>query len=214
MLSPSFTMGRYPRLLGEGLCYHVRTQCNNKAFLFQRDDDCLNYITILDDCRRQLGFLLNHYVIMSSHVHLIITTPGPTLLNTVMHAVNQKYAHNHHKRYQMHGHFWINNYRSSIIDSDNYALACLRYLDRNPVRAGLVQAPKEWQWSAHQYYAYGTSQIAIDPHPSYMSLASQRDVRMGFYRDFVNTLLPSDEARECDMIRKLMAPRYRPKNKK
>ncbi|PIR21611.1 MAG: hypothetical protein COV45_02395 [Deltaproteobacteria bacterium CG11_big_fil_rev_8_21_14_0_20_47_16] len=207
-------MGRYPRKLGEGLCYHVRVQCNNKDFRFQTKDDFDRYLFIVDQCRQQLGFFLNHLVIMHSHVHLIITTPGPALLNHVMHGINQKYAFDYNKRHQRHGHLWINDYKCSVIDTDRYALSCMRYLDRNPVRAGIVEHPKKWAWSAYNFYSHGDSKIPIDPHPSYLGLAHNEEVRRGFYRDFVINLLPSDEAREQATIRHMLQPKRLPKKPK
>lgn len=204
-------MGRTPRPLGVGLCYHVRVRCNNKAFRFQTDEDFERYVILLDECRHRLGFLLHHYVIMSTHVHLILSTPGPTLLDKAMRAINQKYAYDYHKRYKRHGHFWVNRYACSIVDTDAYALTCMRYLDRNPVRAEIVQSPKDWRWSSHSFYAFGNSQIHIDTHPSYVGLANDERTRKIFYRDFVAMLLPSDELRDQRLIRQSMLSHNRKK---
>lgn len=192
--------------MGDGLCYHVRVQCNNKAFRFQSDIDFERYLFLLDECRQRLGFLLHHYVIMSTHVHLILSTPGPALLDKVMHAINQKYAYDYHKRYKRHGHFWVNKYGCSIIDTDTYALTCMRYLDRNPMRAKIVTTPGDWRWSSYSYYAFGKSQINIDAHASYLGLARDDRTRRIFYRDFVATLLSGDEARDGKLIRQALFP--------
>lgn len=204
-------MGRIPRPLGAGLCYHVRVQCNNKAFRFHSNDDFERYVFLLDECRQRLGFLLHHYVIMSTHVHLILSTPGPTLLNKVMHAINQKYAYDYHKRHKRHGHFWINKYGCSIIDTDTYALTCMRYFDRNPMRAKIATSPEDWPWSSYSYYAFGKSRIHINTHESYLGLANEDRVRRIYYRDFVTTLLPSDEVRDQKLIRQGILPQRRQK---
>lgn len=202
------SMSRYPRPLGEGLCYHVRMQCNNKAFRFQLEEDFHQYLNILDESRAKLKFLLHHYVIMHTHVHLILTTPGPALLDQVMRRINQSYAYNYHKRHMRYGHFWTNDYKCSVIDTDKYALACMRYLDRNPIRAGIVQNPQDWRWSAYQHYALGCSEIVVNSHPSYLGIAFQNEVRMGFYRDFVCTLLPGDEEKEQGLMRQRLHPKW------
>lgn len=190
-----------PRPLGQNLCYHVRVQCNNRAFHFADDADFGRYLDILDDCRHRLQFHLHHYVIMNTHVHLMITTPGPFLLNHVMHQLNRRYALDHHKRHLRSGHFWLNGYRCSVVDTDAYALACMRYIDRNPMRAGIVKTPKDWPWSSHRYYTYGDSKIALTPHPTYLGLARIASKRCELYQQFVSNLLPGDEARERKMIR-------------
>ncbi len=190
-----------PRPLGQNLCYHVRMQCNNRAFHFTDDADFERYIDILDECRLRLGFYLHHYVIMNTHVHLMITTPGPSLLNHVMQQLNRRYALDHHRRHLRSGHFWLNGYRCSVIDTDSYALACMRYIARNPVRAGIVKIPTDWQWSSHRYYTHGDSKITLTPHPTYLGLARTALKRCELYQQFVNSLQPGDEAREIEMIR-------------
>ncbi|MBI4367256.1 MAG: transposase [Deltaproteobacteria bacterium] len=188
------------RPLGEGLCYHVRVQCNNRAFRFRDDVDFQRYLDTVAEAKIRTGCLLHHYALMHTHVHLILTTPGPVLLDQVMKRINQKYARDYHRRHGRIGHFWMNGYRCSVIDTDTYALACMRYLDRNGLRAGLVQHPREWPWSAYEYYAYGGVSGVIDPHPSYLGLAEEGSVRQYTYRNFVETLLPSDEMRERKSI--------------
>lgn len=193
-----------PRPLGEGLCYHVRVQCNNRAFRFSNGADFSRYLEILDETKHRLDFLLHHYVLMHTHVHLIVTTPGPALLNHVMRMLNQRYALDYHKRHHRYGHFWMNGYRCSVIDTDAYALVCMRYLDRNPLRAGLVTDVDAWKWGSHQYYAAGIAEDRIVPHPSYLGIGQHPDERRRQYRNFVGSLFPSDEMREREYIRKAL----------
>lgn len=190
-----------PRKLGEGLCYHVRVQCNHKAFYFEGNEDFERYLFLLSNLKIKLGFVLHHYVLMSTHVHLILTTPGPVLLSRIMQRINHLYALDYHKRHARQGHFWINSFRESVIDSDSYALTCMRYLDRNPVRAKIVQSPDLWPWSSHIYYANGTPNPLIDPHPSYIGLSSRPTTRQSLYQKFVHQLFPTDEQREQIIIR-------------
>lgn len=194
-------MGRPPRILGENLCYHVRVQCNYNAFFFGEDEDFSRYLDIIQEVKLKTGFLLHHYVLMNTHVHLILTTPGPTLLDSIMRLINHRYAIDYHKRYRRHGHFWIGSYGASIIETDNYALACMRYLDRNPLRAKMVTDPKLWQWSSHCYYALGEANPLITPHVSYLGLANDMVTRQKFYHGFIHSILPSDETRDRLIIR-------------
>lgn len=188
------------RPLGEGLCYHVRVQCNNREFRFASTEDFERYLNLLTRLKGKLGFYLHHFVLMHTHVHLIISTPGPVLLNRIMQQINHQYAVDYHRRHLRSGHFWINAYRCSIIDTDNYALTCMRYLDRNPVRAGIVGHPQEWPWSAYRCYAEGLELPLINTHPSFLQIADTQEARQREYRRFVEKLLPSDEVREKEWI--------------
>lgn len=198
-----------PRPLGEGLCYHVRVQCNNSEFWFATDKDFLRYTDILQQAKKRLGVLINHFVIMHSHVHLILTTPGPALLDKVMHFINRTYAHDYHTRYSKHGHFWINAYRCSIIDTDEYALTCMRYLDRNPVRAGIVEKPTQWRWGSHAHYAHHRQMDWVTPHPSYLGLARFPQKRRELYQQFVHQIFPADEARQMQFMKKALKLYYK-----
>ena len=188
------------RPLGEGLCYHVRVQCNNRSFRFETSEDFERYIALLWEVRKKHNFLLHHFTLMHTHVHLIITTPGPILLDTIMHAINQRYAADYHRRHQRCGHFWMNAYRCSVIDTDLYAWTCMRCLDRNALRAGLVRDPADWPWCGYNFYAHNDSHYPLDPHTSYLALAETAETRANWYRDFVTRLLASDEQREKEWI--------------
>lgn len=161
-------MAWLPRPLGPNLCYHVRCQCNNRAFRFIERIDFEQYLELLFTTKQKLKFLLHNFVIMHTHVHLILTTPGPVLLDQIMREINQRYAFDYNRRCGRHGHLWMNGYRASVIDTDEYGLTCLRYMDRNALRAGLVNDPGEWPWSAYSFYAFGHSPYPIDSHPSGM----------------------------------------------
>ena len=193
-----------PRPLGSNLCYHVRVQCNNRAFRFETSSDFEHYLDLLTDIKQRCGFLLHHYALMSTHVHLIVTTPGPILLDRIMQSLNRRYARNYHKRNNRSGHFWMHGYRCSVIDTDTYALACMRYLDRNAIRAKLVTDPSEWPWCTHQFYAFGTPNALLTVHEAYLGLASDPSTRCAIYRDFVMGLLPSDETREGVLIQEAL----------
>ncbi|MBI4366106.1 MAG: transposase [Deltaproteobacteria bacterium] len=196
----SLCMPWIPRPLGENLCYHVRCQCNNRAFRFVDDTDFERYTHLLFATRDKLKFLLHDFALMHTHVHLILTTPGPILLHQIMREINQRYAVDYHRRHSRRGHFWMNGYRASVIDTDAYALTCMRYLHRNAPRAGMVSDPGEWTWSAYSFYAFGHSAYRIDPHPSYLAISTDPLQCQQWYREFVLSLLPSDEAREKEII--------------
>lgn len=193
-------MGWIPRPLGPNLCYHVRVQCNNRAFRFEATSDFERYLDVLLTARKKLTFLLHDFTIMHTHVHLIITTPGPVLLDRTMQVINHHYAIDYHRRYHRMGHFWMHGYRCSVIDTDTYALTCMRYVGRNAPRAGFVKHPADWPWCGYSFYACGDTTYPLDPHPSYLGLADTPTKRQEIFRDFVETCLPSDEMRDKELI--------------
>lgn len=188
------------RPLGENLCYHVRVQCNNRSYRFEEHADFCRYLDIVSEAKRRFHFLLHHFTIMHTHVHLILTTPGPALLDKIMQFINRQYAVDYHRRHHRTGHFWMHGYRCSVIDTDLYALTCMRYLDRNATRAGLVQDPADWPWCAYNHYAFGRSSYPIDTNEAYLGAAQHPEQRKVWYREFVQCLLPSDESRDKDTI--------------
>ena len=189
-----------PRILGEGLCYHVRCQCNNRAFRLHTHEDFEQFLMIVLATRTKYRFLFHHFALMQTHIHLILSTPGPIFLDRIMHRINHHYAMAYHRRHHRRGHFWMHGYRSSVIDTDAYALACMRYGDRNAIRAGLVTHPSDWPWCAYSYYAHGSVLLPLDPHRAYLGLAATREACQAWYREFVESLLPSDEVREREFI--------------
>ncbi len=193
-------MGWIPRPLGPDLCYHVRVQCNNRAFRFEEISDFERYLEILLSVRKKFTFLLHDFTIMHTHVHLVLTTPGPILLDRIMQVINQHYALDYHRRHHRAGHFWMHGYRCSVIDTDAYALTCMRYVGRNALRAGIVRHPAYWPWCGYSFYAYGNMTHPLDPHPSYVGLAGTPAQRQVVFRDFVETYLPCDETREKALI--------------
>ena len=173
------------RVKGDGIHYHIIARCNNGERMFREHRDfesmleCLKNYAILHHCK------VHHYVIMPSHIHLMLMTADGHHIDTVMHDFCLAVAKDYNKRNARSGHFWRHRYRSKIIADDRYAVACMRYFDLNPVSAGLVKSAAEWQWSSHRYYAAGAPDEIITPHTSY-ELFGRSDVeRRKEYSEFV-----------------------------
>lgn len=188
------------RIRGDGICYHVRVQCNNKEFRFKNQKDFRLYQEVLYQYVKKYGFQLHNYHLMHSHVHLILTTTNPFTIDRVMRSINQVFSIRYNLLRKRTGHVWLARYRSSIIDSDAYALCCMRYLDRNSLKAKLVSHPREWSWSGFHYYAYGTQNQLITPIATYLGLGNTPADRQLSYRRFVEEAMPSDDIRDREWI--------------
>lgn len=182
-------MGRPIRIRGEGISYHVVARCNNDEFLFKSADDFNLYLTCLAKGLERFHFELNNYTLMSNHVHLMVTTVGDGI-DRLIHYVHTTFSKNYNLYHNRKGHFWRDRYKSPIIRDEQYGLACMRYIHRNPMRAGMVQSPEAWPWSAYRFYAFGEPNLLITPFPSYLGLSDNSEERQKMYRRIVMT--PSD----------------------
>lgn len=192
-------MPRTARIAPKGFVYHILTRGNNQQDIFQDEEDYQKYIDILNKYKEKYKFKLYHYALMTNHVHLVIepTDAGGELFQ-IMKGINLSYAQHYRTKYKYTGHFWQDRYKSIIISKDEYLLACGSYVELNPVRAGLVIEPKEYQWSSYKANAYGKKDAIVDAHIIYHNLSSDENVRKE-YRKFVQDMLKKNKAMRGDM---------------
>jgi putative transposase len=132
---------------------------------------------------------------MTNHVHLLITPSSATGIGKVMQSVSDRYVQRFNTRYRRSGTLWEGRYRSVVVDSECYLLTCYRYIELNPVRAGIVRHPAEYRWSSYRANALGWGDSMVTPHELYLSLDSDASVRRATYRALCETSL--DEATLC-----------------
>jgi putative transposase len=116
-----------------------------------------------------------------------------------MQVINTRYAWDYNRRKKRKGHFWLDRYKSIPVDSDKYALDLMRYINRNPVRAGMVMEPGQWPWSGYRFYAEGEVSDILEPHPSYLGLGSDDENRQASYKSYVGMVLPEEDQRRMDL---------------
>jgi putative transposase len=156
-----------------------------------------DYIVLLDLLAERAGaesVRVHAYVLMTNHVHLLMTPAteqGPSLL---MKGLGQRYVQYINRTYRRTGTLFEGRFRSSLIEADNYLLACQRYIELNPVRAGMVQAPGDYTWSSYRCNALGRADPVVAPHPIYCGLAESKEARRACYR-----ILFADEIPEADL---------------
>jgi putative transposase len=185
-------MPRAPRLVVPGGTVHVVARCNNREFCFTTPEDFTVLLAHLREWVRTYEVTLYAYTLMSNHVHLLLQAPEHDPLGRPVRWLLTETAKAFHQARGRRGHFWERRYRASLIEDELYALAALRYLDRNPVRAGLVEDPTVYPWSSCAAYARGTPNRVITFHPSYLALSPAAKVRQRQYRTL---LAPSADPR-------------------
>ena len=139
----------------------------------------------LREMRRTYDITLYAYTLMSNHIHLLLQAPKLGALGRPLRLFMTETAKAFHRARGRRGHFWERRYHACLVEDDLYTLAALRYLDRNPVRAGLVVDPATYPWSSCAAYAFGAPNPVITAHPSYLALSRYPAVRQRHYRSLL-----------------------------
>lgn len=178
-------MARLPRLTVPGYPNHVIQRGNNRQPIFASVGDYETLLTLLDTNARKFAVELHAYVLMTNHFHLLATPGTAEGLPLLMQAVGRSYVRYFNRKQARTGTLWEGRYRSTLIQADRYLLACMAYIDLNPVRAGLVVTANDYPWSSHGHYAGRRIDKLITPHPLYWSLGNTPFAREAAYSDLV-----------------------------
>ncbi|HUQ81821.1 MAG TPA: transposase [Gemmatimonadaceae bacterium] len=161
---------------------HVVQRGNNRMATFRTADDFLRYRQLLLQASERFECAIHAYVLMTNHVHLLLTPPSTEAASQMMQSLGTRYVRYVNRRHQRTGSLWEGRFRSSVVDSENYLLTCARYIELNPVRAAIVSSPDEYSWSSYRCNAYGAPDSLITPHSVYQSLGSSSAERRLAYR--------------------------------
>ncbi|MBU1043785.1 MAG: transposase [Candidatus Omnitrophica bacterium] len=140
-------MTRPLRIEYEGAVYHVTARGNAKAPIFDDDKDRLIFCKILSETKKKYNVIYHAYCLMGNHYHLVVETPEANL-SKAMRNINGIYTQDYNRKHKRVGHVFQGRYKAVLIDREEYLLEVIRYINLNPVRAGLVKNPKEWEWSS------------------------------------------------------------------
>lgn len=165
-------MPRRPRIDLPGLPHHVVQRGNNRADCFFSDDDRRYYLHLLREACERHETVLHAYVLMTNHVHLLLTPNAPGAMARTLRDVGRDYAQTFNRRNGRSGAFWEGRYKSCLVESDAYVLCAMRYIELNPVRAGMVERPADYAWSSHRANAYGGASPLLEPVASYTGLGT------------------------------------------
>ncbi|HWG44720.1 MAG TPA: transposase [Gemmataceae bacterium] len=192
-------MPRIPRrhLWTDAACYHILNRGHNRTAIFADDEDRIVFLSLLARYRQRYAFRLFHYCLMSNHFHLLLQLQSPRQLSTFMAGLLRAYVHHCHRRHQFVGHLWQGRFKSPVIQKDDYWLSCGRYIERNPVEAGLVAEPWQYRWSSAACYAWGTADSLVEENPCYQELAVGKVDQQRLWRAF----LVAEDEREDEVRR-------------
>jgi len=178
-------MARMARFTVEDGIYHVMTRGNNKQTIFHSEGDFKTYLKFLKENKTKFNIKIYHYALMRNHVHLILKAATGKNLSDMMKRLNVFYTNYYRKKYGGVGHFFQDRFKSFIIQSGSYLLECGRYVELNPVKAGIVRFPGEYRWSSYTVYAAGQKSDLVDISPEYEGLSEKPEVRQRNYKEFV-----------------------------
>lgn len=196
-------MPRLARIAPKEYVYHILTRGNNLQDVFKTEEDYKRYLDILQRYKEKYQFKLYHYVLMRNHIHLVVeTTERGGSLSEIMKGINLSYVQYYKNKHGHIGHFWQDRYKSILISKDDYLLACGSYVELNPVRARIVDDPKDYKWSSYNAYAYGKKDPTADEHPIYKNLSKHEGERRKKYREFVKGMIKKKGSMKGEMNRR------------
>lgn len=175
-------MARMPRVICPGLPHHVIQRGNNRSAIFYDDSDYHAYLNWLAESMKKYGCSLHAYVLMTNHVHLLLTPKSESSISKTLQSLGRRYVRYVNGVYGRTGTLWEGRYKSSVVQSEQYLLACYRYIELNPVRAGMVTYPGEYRWSSYAYNGLGKFDQYIQEHKEYLRLGADRSGRSEAYR--------------------------------
>lgn len=171
-------MARLPRVVLPGYPLHVIQRGTNRCDIFRDHGDYMFFLACLQEGCETHGCDIHAYVLMTNHAHILLspaTEDGPSEL---MQFVGGRYAQYFNHRYERVGALWQGRYKATIVDTEAYFLVCAKYVELNPVRAGMVRQPADYRWSSHAHNALGRSDPLVRLHPLLDSVGSAAYLQM------------------------------------
>jgi putative transposase len=185
-------MPRRARLSIAGIPWHIIQRGNNRSACFYADEDYHRYLAILTEQAEKHGCRVHAYVLMTNHVHLLITPERKDSAALLMKHLGQRYVQYINRSYNRSGTLWEGRFRSCLAQSADYVLACYRYIELNPVRAGMATHPRHHPWSSYHVNVEGVPSDLITPHEEYLALGRCNQSSRLAYRDLFDVPLDAD----------------------
>lgn len=184
-------MPRQPRYFIPHMPQHVIQRGVDSQAVFFRADDYTLYLESLQTAARRYKCSIHAYVLMTNHTHLLLTPDTERSLPLLMQAMGRDYVQRLNRHYGRTGTLWEGRYKASLIQDDLYLLTCHRYIEMNPVRAGIVRIPGRYPYSSYHHNAVGKPDALLTAHSVYHSLANTRKGRLAAYRSmFADEISP------------------------
>src|SRR6184192_2440520 len=176
-------MPRRARLAIPGLPWHIIQRGNNRTPCFYAPGDYQRYLDTLRQMAEKFECAIHAYVLMTNHVHLLLTPRWKESAALLMKHLGQRYVQYINRSYHRSGTLWEGRFRSCLAQNERYVLACYRYIELNPVRANMVLHPRDYRWSSYRANAEGRPDALLTSHPEYLRLGLAESDRLHTYRE-------------------------------
>jgi putative transposase len=185
-------MPRRPRIQLDNLPLHIVQRGHNREACFFAEEDYQSYLHWLGEALAEYECSLHAYALMTNHVHLLVTPKRAERIPRLIMSVGRRYVQYINRTYKRTGTLWDSRYKSSLIHADSYMLTCMRYIELNPVRAGMVDDPAHYRWTSYRHNGLGQTDSRITEHALYQSLAATSKGRQSAYRQLFRAALDQD----------------------
>lgn len=205
-------MPRQPRPDLADVPQHVVQRGNDRQPCFYVADDYRRYLAGLRESAIRYGCLVHAYVLMTNHVHVLVTPSSAGAVSRMMQWLGRQYVGYINGRYRRTGTLWEGRYKSCLVDTERYLLTCYRYIELNPVRAAMVADPADYAWSSYRANAQAVPDTVVVPHAEYLRLGADQEQRCVAYRALFKDALGDDRLAEIrayvQQQRALGTPRF------
>jgi len=186
-------MPRKQRFFLPNIPVHIVQRGHSRAPVFFERNDYFAYLSWLKQAANRYDCAVHAYVLMTNHVHILTTPQESQGISRFMQYIGRHYVPFINQKYGSSGSIWDGRFKASLINSEQYLLICMRYIELNPVRASVTRVPSEYPWSSYHANALGEHDSRITPHPIYMRLGKTDDERLNVYRHLFETQLYVDD---------------------
>lgn len=171
--------------LEKSLFYHVYNQSHRGEFIFKKESDFEHFADLLYRLKGKHDIQIYHWVIMSNHYHLCVKLNEPEIISACMAGLQRAYTHYYNRTRAVRGYLWGSRFKSQAIEGEKYLLACGRYIERNPVRAGMVTQAADYRYSSARYYCLGKDDHIADEDLYYGDFGATTPSRQKAYRRYL-----------------------------
>jgi len=193
-------MARRPRTNLEGVPQHIIQRGNNRQACFFSKDDYTVYLDKLLHYSKKYVVDVHAFVLMTNHVHLLMTPNTKHGISQLMQSLGRYYVRYVNQVHGRTGTLWEGRYKSTLVDSEQYLLVLYRYIELNPVRAGMVEHPSEYPWPSFHHNAMNKKIQLVVPHTLYQSLGTDKESRRAAYVVLFDSYIPEtsiQRIRDC-----------------
>ncbi|MDX2225401.1 MAG: transposase [Rhodospirillaceae bacterium] len=182
-------MARLGRWFAPGIPQHIIQRGNNRQPVFFSLEDRRAFRDWLGEIATDHGLAIHAYVLMTNHVHILATPARADSIGRTMQQLGRLYVRGINRAHGRTGTLWEGRYRSTVVEAESYLLAVMRYIELNPVRANMVDHPRDHKWSSYACNALGQSDALVTPHDVYLALGRTTEARLAAYRDLFRARL-------------------------